>query len=215
MKKMKFVVSTLTLSLTIGMGCAQAFGLGDALSVAGVGGSNATTNNGNANDLIVNTSTALIAFTKAQTDLADALGGYEELSNQRKQVANLKTGDMSGITDTMQTAVKISKSANDYLNQKMAAGAPLDAAQKKKAAKAMIGYVQGLVSSKKMISSIQDVARNPLSLGQNAGAALYMVKELPGIITGGVNTTGSLFKYLAANGVDTSAAQKVADGMGK
>jgi hypothetical protein len=215
MNKTKYVVATLSLSFAFGLGSAHAIGLGDALSLSGLGGSSSAKAGANSGDLVVNTSTAIVAFTTAQVELADALGGYAELANLRQQLANMKNGDASGIKDNMETVVKINKDLNDKIDQKIKEGAKLDSTQKKKAAVAMVAYVQGLVSSKRMISSIQDVAKNPLSLGNNAGAAIYMVKELPGIVSNGAGTTSSLFKYLAANGVDTSAAKKAASDMGK
>lgn len=215
MKKINFVVSTLAVSLTIGMGCAQAFGLSDALSVAGVGSNNnasATTADPN---IVVHARNSLYSFAKAQIGLATAMGGYEELAAQQKLLDGMKTGDAAASKDDLATIVNISKSAGTEINKKIADNAKLDASNKKLAASSSIEYIKGLISSKKMVSSIQDASRNPVSLGQNAGAVLYVAKELPGIISGGVSTTGSLIKYLTANGVDTSGLKKATDDMGK
>jgi len=214
MKKINFAVSTLILSLTVGMGCAQAFGLSDALSVAGVGGNNNSSNTTTDPNIVVHARNSLYSFAKAQTGLVAAFGGYEELAAQQKMLDGMKTGDAAASKDDIETLVKISKSTGDVINKKIADNVKLDANNKKLAASSSVEYVKGLISSKKLISSIQNASSNPMSLGQNAGAVLYVGKELPGIVSGGVSTTGSLLKYLTANGVDTSEVKKAADGLG-
>ena len=116
---------------------------------------------------------------------------------------------------SLQAAVDIHKSASVEIEKKIAGNAQLDASQKKMAAKSMLAYVQGLVATKQTLGSLQGLARNPMSLGSDAGTVLFAVKELPGMLSGGLSTTGTLFKYLGANGVDLSEAKSAADAMPK
>jgi len=52
-----------------------------------------------------------------------------------------------------------------------------------------------------------------MALGADAGPVLLAAKELPGMVTTGVATTGTLFQYLGANGVDLSDAKSASASM--
>ncbi|VXC56974.1 hypothetical protein [Massilia sp. 9I] len=166
-------------------------------------------------DVARNTRNALVAFATAELGLLEALGGYENLSALRTQVEGMQKGDAGVNTASLQAAVDIHKSASVEIEKKIAGNAQLDASQKKMAAKSMLAYVQGLVATKQTLGSLQGLARNPMSLGSDAGTVLFAVKELPGMLSGGLSTTGTLFKYLGANGVDLSEAKSAADTMPK
>lgn len=213
MKSLKIAATTLALSLSFGLNTAQAFGLGDALSIAGVGSSNSN-NSADNNNIVVNARNTLYSFAKAEAGLAAAMGGYEELASQQKLLEGMKAGDSNPSKDEVATLVNIHKSASEAINKKMAENAKLDANNKKLAASSMVEYVKGLVSSKKLATSVQGITQNPIALGQNAGAVIYMAKELPSIVSGGASTTTALFKYLGASGVDLSDAKKQAKDLG-
>lgn len=160
-----------------------------------------------------NTRNTLILFTKAKFDLLEALGGYETLAADRKLADGMANGDVGVDSNQIRDIVKLDKSADEWLDKKVAANASLDANQKKQAARAILVYVQGLLSSKKTLVSLQGVAKNPMALGADAGPVLLAAKELPSVVSGGVSTTGTLFKYLGANGVDLSEAKAAAASM--
>lgn len=162
-----------------------------------------------------NTRNSLALFTAAEIGLLAALGGYETLAADRAQAEGMAKGDAGVDTAQLESIVKLHKTASAELDKKLAANVALDADQKKLAAKSMLVYVQGLVSTKKTLASLQGVAKNPMALGSDAGSVMFAVKELPSVVSGGVSTTGTLFKYLGANGVDMSEAKSAADGMGK
>jgi hypothetical protein len=152
----------------------------------------------------------MIAFADAKLGLLDALGGYENLSADRKLAEGQQKGDAGVSTDQIKTLVSLDKTATAALNERLASNTQLDAAQKKKAAQSVLVYVKALDSTRKSLLSLQGVARNPLALGSNAGPILLAVKEMPGLVSGGVSTTGALFQYMGANGVDMKEAKSVA-----
>ena len=157
---------------------------------------------------------ALMSFASAQLGLAQAMGGYEGLAAQQQMLAGLKSGDAAAKKEDIETVVNISKSAGDAIGQKVAANAQLTAENRQLALNSTVDYIKGLIASKKLVGSVQDLARNPMSLGGDAGSVLYLGKNLPGIVGGGASTTGTLLKYLSANGVDTSKAAAAAKDLG-
>jgi hypothetical protein len=209
MKKIAISVFAALVSLSAAPSHAVDFG-----KLASLGNKNANSG-ASAADVAKNTRNALVAFATAELGLLEALGGYENLSAHRTLVAGMQKGDAGVNTDEFKAVVDIHKSASVEIDKKLVANTKLDASQKSLAAKSMLAYVQGLVSTKQTLGSLQGLAKNPLSLGTDAGTVLFAVKELPGMLSGGLSTTGTLFKYLGANGVDLSEAKSAADAMPK
>jgi hypothetical protein len=207
----KIAISVFAALLSLGAAPSQAIDFGKLPSLGNKGGNSGAS----AAEVAKNTRNALVAFTAAELGLLEALGGYDKLSAMQKQVEGMQKGDAGVNTDQLQAAVDIHKSASAEIDKKLAENAKLDSSQKNLAAKSMVAYVQGLVSTKQTLSSLQGLAKNPLSLGSDAGPVLFAVKELPGMVSGGVSTTGTLFKYLGANGVDLRDAKSAADTMPK
>lgn len=210
MKSLKLSVSAFAIAFAMG-GAAHAFELP---KIPSLGGSSSGTSV-NAAEVMKNTRNSLLSFTNAEIGLAAALGGYTELAAQQELLKGLKAGDAAANKDDLQTLVTIHESASKEINAKVAANEKLDAAQKKQAGQSMVEYVKGLISSKKTVNSLQDLAKNPASLGFDAGTVLYAAKEMPSVIAGGASSTSSLVKYLTANGVDTSEAKNLASDLGK
>jgi hypothetical protein len=208
----KIVISVLAALISLGAAPSQAIDFG---KLAGMGNKNSASTGASAAEVAKNTRNALVAFTAAELGLLEALGGYDKLSAMQKQVEGMQKGDAGVNTDQLQAAVDIHKSASAEIDKKLAENAKLDAGQKNLAAKSMVAYVQGLVSTRQTLGSLQGLAKNPMSLGSDAGTVLFAVKELPGMVSGGVSTTGTLFKYLGANGVDLKDAKSAADTMPK
>jgi hypothetical protein len=189
------------------------FGLPSVPGVGGGGGAAKSTET--AAQVVVKARLALVAFTSAQLQLLDAINGTNSFEAQKKTLDALSKGDASASQDDLKTVVSISKDASDMLSQKLTENAKLDAKNKSAAGKAMVNYVIALVSTKSLIGSVQNLASNPMSAGTELGTLTFLVSQLPGIVTNGVSSTTSLFKYLTANGVDMRDAQKAADGLGK
>lgn len=212
MKTGTIAAPILALSLALGGGTAHAFDLPKILSI---GGSNSSGASVNAAEVAINLRNALYAFAKANTGLAAALGGYTELAAQQKLLEGMKNGDAAASKDQLQTLTTIHKSASEAISAKVASNAQLDAEQKKLAGASMVEYVQGLVSTKQVVSSVEEVTKNPTSYVMEAGTLLYAASEMPSIVTSGVSSTSTLIQYLSANGVDVSEAKAAADGLGK
>lgn len=213
MKSLKLTVSAFAIALALGGASAHAFELPKMPSLGG--GSSGGASSANAAEVMKNTRNSLYAFALAEAGLAGALGGYNELAGQQELLKNLKAGDAAAKKDDFETLVTIHESASKAIEAKVAANEKLDANQKSLAGKSMVEYVKGLVSSKKTVSSLQDLAKNPASLGLEAGTVLYAAKQVPAVVVGGASSTSNLVKYLAANGVDTSEAKNVAGDLGK
>jgi len=211
MKSLKLSVSAFAIAFAMG-GAAHAF---EMPKVPSLGGSSSSGSSASAADVLKNTRDSLLSFTNAEVGLAAALGGYNDLAAQQELLKNLKAGDAAASQDDLKTLVTIHESASKEIDAKVAANGKLDAAQKKQAQQSMVEYVKGLISSKKTVSSLQDLAKNPASLGFDAGTVLYAAKEMPSVLAGGASSTSTLVKYLTANGVDTSEAKKLATGLGK
>ncbi|WP_024972613.1 hypothetical protein [Ralstonia pickettii] len=212
MKSLKLSVSAFAVALALGGASAHAFELP---KVPSLGGSSGGASTASAAEVMKNTRNSLYAFTKAEVGLAGALGGYTELAAQKELLNNLKAGDAAAKKDDLQTLVTIHESASKEINAKVAANDKLDVSQKSLAAQSMVEYVKGLISSKKTVSSLQDLAKNPVSLGLEANTVLYAAKEVPSIVAGGASSTTTLVKYLTSNGVDTSEAKNLASDLGK
>lgn len=208
-----FKIATLAAALIASSVCVNAYALDLGKSLSAVTGGNSS-NSVDASALAQNARNTLGSFAKAQQGLADALGGYEKFAEQQKLLETLKMGDASASKSDIETIMSVSKAAADAIAQKTADNAQLDAKHKKLAAKASVDYVKALVSSKKLLGSVQGAIKNPTALGTNAPALIYVGKELPGVITGGASATSSLFKYLSANGVDISEAKAQAADLG-
>jgi hypothetical protein len=157
----------------------------------------------NAGQVLRNTRDALLSFARAELGLSDALGGYNDLAAQRQLLDNMKSGDAAAVKkEEFEAIVTVHKSAQDHIDRKVAENAKLDASNRTMAGKAMVEYLKGLSSTRKMVSSVQDLGKNPASLMGEAGTALYVAKEVPSVATGAVSTTGKLVSYLTANGID-------------
>lgn len=213
MKSTKIAVSILVIAVAFMLGSFSAFAFGIP-SIPGVG-SKGGGSTANAADVVKDTRNSLYSFTSAELGLLQAIGGYEQLAAQQELLNGMRAGDAAASQEQIETLKNIHTSAQPALEKKVAENAKIDASQKALASKSMVEYVKGLVSTKNLVGSIQGLAKNPMAIGSDAGAVLYAAKEVPGVVTGGTSTTGTLIKYLTANGVDTSEAQKAADDLGK
>ena len=207
-----FAATMLVFSLAVGGTNAYAFGLP---KVPGLGASNTGGATVNSAKLAINARNALYSFAKSNAGLAAALGGYNELAAQQQLLEGMKVGDAAASKEQIETLTTIHKSASEAVKAKMASNDQIDADQKKLASASMVEYVSGLVSSKKVVSSLQDVVKNPMAMGADADTLIYTAKEMPNIVSGGVQSTSSLFEYLSAKGVDVSEAKAAAADLGK
>lgn len=183
--------------------------------VPGLGGGSADAS-GNASAVVKQARDALVQFTKAEFRILEALGGYEAFASQEKLVSSMKTGDATASSDDLKAVTKISGELQAEIEKRISENKKLDESQKKIAAEGTFSYVKGLVASKKLVSSVQGLAKNPTSLGFDmVGPITTLGTELPKIVPKAISTSGTIFKYMSANGVDISEAKKAADDLGK
>lgn len=202
----------ITISLAFSAASHAQFGLPSLPGMSKSGGSAAPAEK--AEDVVKNARNSLVSFVKAKLGLIEAMGGSEDLAAQKKLLDGLQKGDAAASTDELKTIVSLDKATGDMINKKSAEHAKLDAKNKTLASQSMLEYVNGLVSAKKMVGSVTNLSKNPLSLGSNMGAVSFLASELPTIVSSASSTTSTLFEYLNSNGVDTSKAKEVAAGMG-
>jgi hypothetical protein len=212
MKNLRHIACTAFVTVAFCATPVMAQGLPKLPGIGGGAGGGAST--ANAAEVARNAYTALLSFTKAEVGLAAALGGYEELAAHQKLLEGMKTGDVAAKMDDFQTFSAIHKSANDVIGRKAAENAKLEASNKSLAAGSMVEYVKALVASKKVVGSVQGLVKNPTALGPDASTLLYVGKEMPGIVSSGVSSTSTLFKYLGASGVDLTEAKSAAKDLG-
>lgn len=208
MKSTMLIVSIFVLTLVSGNISAHAWGLPSIPSLGSGGG-------GDAAGFVKDTRNALYYFSTSKLGLAKALGCYNELASNQKLLDGMKAGDAAAGKEQMETLVTIDKSCDEAINKKIAENKKLDSAHKALATHASVEYVKALVTTSKLVSRGQSLANNPAALAMNASSVFYAVKNLPTIVTSGTTNTSTLFKYLSANGVDITEANKAADGLGK
>lgn len=179
-------------------------------------GSGSSEASGNAGAVVKQARDALVQFTKAEFRILEALGGYEAFASQEKLVSSLKTGDATASSDDLKAVTKISGELQAEIEKRISENKKLDDKQKKIAAEGTFNYVKGLVASKKLVGSVQGLAKNPSSLGLDLiGPVTTLGTEMPKIVPKAISTSGAIFKYMSANGVDISEAKKAADDLGK
>jgi len=192
---------------------AYAFGLP---SIPGVTSSSSSAPAGNAQQLVKDADAAINQFWNAEVKIAQALGVYKEFAASNELVGKLKTGDAAGAKDDQDTKITVSKELGDVISKKMAENAPLDVKQKKLAGEGTLEYVKALLSMSKLVGGIQALAKNPTSIGLDfVGPITKLASNMPGLVTNGVSSTGTIINYMSTNGVDVSKAKKAADDLGK
>ena len=202
----------LSLMVAFSAGANAQFSLSGMVSKIAGGGTSAPIEN--AGDLVRNARNSMASFVKAKLGLIEAMGGSDELTAQKKLLEGLKQGDAAASKEDLETIVSLDKATGEMIAKKSADNAKLDSANKATASKSMLEYVGGLVHAKKLVNSVANLSNNPMSIASNLGAVTYLSKELPSVVSSGVNTTTTLFTYLNSNGVDTSDAKKAAADLG-
>ena len=205
-------VAVISFALAVSTSAHAQFG---GLSLPGkmLGGGEATTEN--AGDVVKNASAAMLSFVTAKVGLIEAVKGADAVAAQKQTLQNIKKGgDATLSKEQMETVVSMDKQTGESVNQMIAENAKIDGKNKAKASASMIDYVKGLVSAQKTVTSATNLSKNPMAMTSNAGQIIYLAKELPGILSSGIQSTSALFSYLNSNGVDTGVAKKAAADLG-
>ena len=184
-------------------------------SIPGVTGGASSAPTADANTVLVNANKALTGFVNSEKKIAEALKVYNLSEDKKDFLKRRGKGDVAPTSEDLDTMFTIQQSLKADIDKAIAENQKLDPAQKKLALDGGVEYLKALVSSKNLISSIQGLAKNPVAAGANIGPLSTLATNLPTMVTQSASSTGTLIKYFAANGIDTSKMQKEADSLGK
>jgi hypothetical protein len=186
-------------------------------SIPGVTSGSSSASAGNAADVIKNANQALTQYINSEQKIAKALGVYSLTQEQQDFLARRAKGDVAQTTkDDLNNTFTIGAELQASINKGIEEGKKLDASQKKLATEGTFEYLKALLSSKKLVDSVQGLAKNPTALGLDSiGPITALATNMPTMLSQSVSSTSTIIKYMAANGIDTSKMQKEADSLGK
>ena len=210
---MRFKNFFVAMALLLGIPtCYAQFGLPSIPGISGGGSGSAV----NANEVLKNAGIALSQYLSAEIKIAKAISGYQDTQEQRDLIARLSKGDVVKNKDDLNNSFTIGADLHNVIKQKIESGAKIDASQKKLATEGTIEYLGALLSTKKLVDSIQSLAKNPTALGiDSVGPVTTLASNMPKMLSQSISSTSMIIKYMAANGIDTSKMQKDADSLGK
>ena len=207
---MKLIMKLRTLvlvgtSLLVASPAMAAFGLSDI-----IGGSPSHGGSTNVREVVHDCRRALHKYLESQYLLIDALDLKEELAARK---ATLKFAEKGSAEQSDEDMIAESDACSDVIRPRIESNTSMDAEHKKLAAVAAIKYVQASIETKRMVGSLTSI--NTSSLGfSDVGPVLYLVRHVPALVSNAVSTTSKLMKYLSANNVDVTEANKAANDLG-
>ena len=186
-------------------------------SIPGVSGGSSATSTANAGEVIKNANIALTLYINSEQKIAKALGVYSLSQEQQDFLARRAKGDVAQTTkDDLNNTFTIGAELQASINKGIEEGKKLDASQKKLATEGTFEYLKALLSSKKLVDSVQALAKNPMALGlDSVGPITALATNMPSMLSQSISSSSTIIKYMAANGIDTSKMQKEADSLGK
>ena len=216
-KTLKIAVLTISMAtLSVGV---QAFGLKDISSNKS---SSESVDTGDLverqSGIVENLVAGLKEYTGGQAQVAHALGLKEEaekLESEQDALASGNVKDESSISKTM----KVSSSAQEAIDKKMAESGALSSEAKQEFAKALPLYAKGTANTYKMLPEVQSWAGSAGSAIKNSGlmgastlkkklaTGLFVASELPDYLGTAKNSYGSLIAFAKKNEIDTSQAE--------
>jgi hypothetical protein len=149
-------------------------------------------------------------YLDSQYLLIDALDLKEELAARK---ATLKFAERGGAEQSDEDMIAESDACSDVIRPRIESNRSMDAEHKKLAAVAALKYVQAAIETKKMVGALTNLNTSQLGLG-DVGPVLYLVRHVPPLVSNAVSTTSKLLKYLSANNVDVTEANKAASDLG-
>jgi hypothetical protein len=192
-------------SLLVSSPAKAAFGLPDILISADTHGGRT-----NVREIVHDCRRALHKYLDSQYLLIDALDLKEELAARK---ATLKFAERGGAEQSDEDMIAESDACSDVIRPRIESNRGMDAEHKKLAAIAALKYVQAAIETKKMVGALTNLNTSQLGLG-DVGPVLYLVRHVPPLVSNAVSTTSKLLKYLSANNVDVTEANKAASDLG-
>lgn len=145
-------------------------------------------------------------FNDAQDLLLNAIAKKEEVAASKNELQQVGSGDNS--VKAVKKLVQNSETKQEMIKKKIAENQPLDAEQKKLAAIAAISYAKAIVGTANLVGKVKSINTSSLSI-TDAPGILFLVKNIPSLVLRSVSASGTVFKYLSANGVSTTNAEKL------
>ncbi|NTW52454.1 MAG: hypothetical protein HGB22_07695 [Chlorobiaceae bacterium] len=201
-------LSIIICSLFVTAQSASAFpGLSGIVDVGIRGGNGGS----NVSQVVFDCGIALDLYLDAQVLLIRAIAGKEELAARQATIDFVENGDAKKASNDEKA--KMGRELDESLNRVVAENRPLDDHQKRLATEGALRYVIAVSRTYKLVGSVSRIDVKAIGIFDAPGV-LYLINNLPAVASNAVSTTGKLFKYLSANNVDISKAQKAADGLG-
>ena len=182
-----------------------AFGLPNILGVSESHGGKA-----NVREVVHDCRRALHEYLESQYLLIDALDLKEELAARK---ATLKFAEKGSAAQSDEDMIAESAACSDVIQPRIESNKSMDAEHRKLAAVAALKYVRASLETKKMASELTRLDTGSHGFG-DIGPVLYLVRNVPPLVSNAVSTTSKLMKYLSANNVDVTEANKAAGDLG-
>ena len=177
-------------SLLVATSSVAAFGLSDI-----VGGSSSHGGKTNVREVVHDCKRALHKYLESQYLLIDALDLKAELAARK---ATLKFAEKGSAEQSDEDLIAESDACSDVIRPRIESNKSMDAEHKKLAAVAALKYVQAAIETKKMVGALTSI--NTSSIGfSEVGPVLFLVRNVPPLVSNAVSTTGKLLNYLSAN----------------
>ena len=192
-------------SLLVASPAKAAFGLPDIfISSDSQGG------NSHVREVVHDCRRALHRYLDSQYLIIEALDLKEELAARK---ATLKFAEKGTAAESDDEMIAESNACSDVIRPRIESNKSLDAEHKKLAGHAALKYVEAVIETKKMVGALTGI--NTSSLGfSDVGPVLFLVRNVPPLVTNAVSTTGKLLNYSSANKVDVTEANKAANDLG-
>lgn len=221
MRKSTFYSVLLVVLMTFSVNQGQAQSLGGLLkkpTASPTTGNDTSNLGGQQDELVKRFVSGFENLTAGQAQAARALGLKEEADKLESERDALRSGnvrDKDGIKRTM----RVTRSAQDKIDEKLAEGFVLDDEAKKELAKALPFYARGTADtiqlipvaikwSTSAISAIKGAGiMGALKLKKRLGTGLYIAKSLPGYVRNAKNSYQTLMAFSRKNEIDTSEAE--------
>ncbi len=192
-------------SLLVASPAKAAFGLPDIVISSDSHGGNSQVR-----EVVHDCRRALRNYLESQYLIIDALDLKEELAARK---ATLKFAEQGSAAESDDDMIAESNACSDVIRPRIESNKALDAEHKKLAGHAALKYVQAVIETKKMVGALTSI--NTSSIGfSEVGPVLFLVRNVPPLVSNAVSTTGKLLNYLSANKVDVTEANKAANDLG-
>ena len=209
-------LKSLLLAFTVLVSSQAAYAQFGLPSIPGVTSGGGGASSANATEVLKNANIALNQFLLSEQKILQALGQYIKNAEYEALLNKLKSGDLASSDEDVKTKFAVQESFKQSMDKGLEENKKLDPSQKKLAAEGMLEYFKALLASKKLVDSVQGLAKNPMGISPSSIVPLTtMAGNLPGMISASISSSGTLIKYMAANGVSTDASKKVMAEMDK